>query len=312
MAEQPRVVIVSDRPDPRWSAAGWPVVGSEQSIPPTDILVCDGPPIPNQAPIVALTEEYARASAVEINRELQQAYSRINGDLEIARRLQESFLPSRLPEVGRVRFAAARKVHEFVSGDCYDVFRLDERHIGFYLADAMGHGVSAALLSVYLKRAVSGKEILPGGYRLIPPNEVLARLNQDLLALQLAEEPFVTMCYGVVDTESGRLRLARAAHPAPFLVKGSGEISQLSEPGPPLGVFAADYVDCDRVLTSGDRVVLLTDGYFPDPTQINAHQKALAETSKSSLDLAVQELAARLPNASDDATILTLELLAVD
>src|SRR5207237_29730 len=79
------------------------------------------------------------------NKRLQTAYQQIDLELELARHIQESFLPRTLPELPQVRFAVKYRPCERVGGDFYDVFRLDEKHLGFYVADAMGHGVPASL-----------------------------------------------------------------------------------------------------------------------------------------------------------------------
>src|SRR4029078_12258138 len=139
------------------------------------------------------------------------------------RRLQASFLPSSLPAVGPVRFAVSYRPCGQVGGDFYDVFRLDEHHVGFYVADAMGHGVPASLLTIFLKKAVQPKEVSGSSYRLVPPGEVLSKLNRDLMAHGLAELPFITMVYGLLNCRDGRLAFARAAHPHPVYLPRAGE-----------------------------------------------------------------------------------------
>src|SRR5580698_3113148 len=69
---------------------------------------------------------------------------RLDEELRLAARLQQDFLPKTLPRLGPVRFQTLYRPAGYVSGDLYDVFRLDEKHVGFYVADAVGHGVPAA------------------------------------------------------------------------------------------------------------------------------------------------------------------------
>ena len=104
-----------------------------------------------------------------INKRLQAAYKQIDQELELAQRIQSSFLPQTLPEAPGSRFAVHYRLCGRVGGDFYDVFRLDEHHVGFYVADAMGHGVPASLLTIFVKKGVRPKEVFGQQYRLVPP-----------------------------------------------------------------------------------------------------------------------------------------------
>src|SRR5262249_29829502 len=126
-----------------------------------------------------------------INRRLQEAYHQIEQEIELARRIQLSLLPQTLPEAPGVRFAVHYRLCGRVGGDFYDAFRLDENHVGFYVADAMGHGVPASLLTIFVKKGVKPKEVFGNEYRLLAPAEVLQRLNKDLMEQALSESPFI-------------------------------------------------------------------------------------------------------------------------
>lgn len=200
------------------------------------------------------------AEVHQVNRRLQQAYERIDEELELARRIQQSFLPASLPELPRLRFAVRYMPCGRVGGDFYDAFRLDEHHVGFYIADAMGHGVPASLLTIYLKKGVRTKEILEKQYRLLPPDEVLVRLNRDLMEQALSESPFITMVYGYFDSRDATLHFARAGHPHPILLSGDRPPELLKVEGPLLGVFETQYFVHRQPLQTGDKVLLYTDG----------------------------------------------------
>src|SRR5260370_14110370 len=86
-----------------------------------------------------------------LNKRLQQAYQQIDQELNLARRIQLSFLPQSLPEVPRTRFAVHYALCGQVGGDFYDAFRLAENHVGFYVADAMRHGLPPSLLTISVK-----------------------------------------------------------------------------------------------------------------------------------------------------------------
>ena len=160
-----------------------------------------------------------------INKCLQQAYQQIDQELELAQRIQASFLPQTLPQVPHVRFAVHYLLCGRVGGDFYDVFRLDEQHVGFYVADAMGHGVPASLLTIFVKKGVKTKEVFGSQYRLMPPDEVLDRLNRDLIDQQLSEHPFITMVYALFNHQEGT-RAVRPGRPSVSAARPPGGRNQ--------------------------------------------------------------------------------------
>jgi len=195
-----------------------------------------------------------------INKRLQQAYQQFDQELELAQRIQSSFLPQTLPEIPRMRFAVHYLLCGRVGGDFYDVFRLDERNVGFYVADAMGHGVPASLLTIYIKKGVRAKEVFGKEYRLVPPGEVLTRLNKDLIDQKLSESPFITMVYGLFNHHEGTLSFARAGHPYPLYVPAEGPPLLWQQQGMLLGITEVQFQDVQFKLRKGDKVLLYSDG----------------------------------------------------
>ncbi|HUU91212.1 MAG TPA: SpoIIE family protein phosphatase [Phycisphaerae bacterium] len=185
----------------------------------------------------------------------------LDEQLRLAQRLQMDFLPRRLPVLGTVRFAARLEPAAWVAGDFYDVFRLDEQHVGFYVADAVGHGIPAALLTVFVKKSLQTKRIHGNAYDLIGPEEALRLLNADILSAELQEAPFVTMVYGIYNEATRECTYARAGHPKPLLLGPHGDLQQLEGEGPLLGIFPnAAFSTCRRRLEPGQRLLLYTDG----------------------------------------------------
>ncbi|MBL7222185.1 MAG: PP2C family protein-serine/threonine phosphatase [Phycisphaerae bacterium] len=185
----------------------------------------------------------------------------LDEEMRLASRLQRDFLPRRLPEVGDARFSVLYRPISFVSGDIYDVTRLDETHVGFYIADAVGHGLPAALLTMFIKKALQTKRIVGNTYEIIPPDVSLAELNDDICAQDLSSCNFCTAIYGVLDVSTLTLTYARAGHPAPVLVRRDGAFEPLEADGCLLGVFDdAEFESREVSLDPGDRIVLYTDG----------------------------------------------------
>jgi sigma-B regulation protein RsbU (phosphoserine phosphatase) len=258
------------------------------------------------------------AEVNRINKRLQQAYLQIDQELELAGRIQESFLPHSLPEVPRVRFAVHYQPCGRVGGDFYDIFRLDEKHMGFYVADAMGHGVPASLLTIFVKTGVRAKEIFGQQYRLVPPDEVLQRLNRDLIEQQLSDTPFITMVYVLYNYREGTFSFSRSGHPYPLHIPGAGEPALWQVEGSLLGVFDTPYVVRSEHLQPGDKVLLYTDGM--DAASFDGRPvglQSLLAFAGQHRQTPIEDLVRLLPTElfksarqTDDLTVLGLEVLA--
>jgi sigma-B regulation protein RsbU (phosphoserine phosphatase) len=260
-----------------------------------------------------------RTSGVAIAR-LREHTRNLDEQLRLAQRLQMDFLPRRMPEVIGGRFAARLEPAAWVSGDFYDIFRLDERHVGFYVADAVGHGVPAALLTVFVKKSLQTKRIDGKQYELIPPDEALRLLNADLLSAELRETPFITLVYGVYNEETRRCCYARAGHPKPILLGPQGSLETLEGDGPLLGVFAgATFEARERPLAPGERLLLYTDGAERIEGERRANPAALLEVLRASALLPLEALIDSVFDAvhaatggqhlADDVTLVALELI---
>jgi serine phosphatase RsbU (regulator of sigma subunit) len=188
--------------------------------------------------------------------------------MQLASMIQREFLPRTLPELDDVRFGVFYRPAGYVSGDMYDIRRLDDHTIGFFLADAVGHGVPAALLTMVISRCLTLKVISDDDYRIVSPGEVLTKLNEEMLRLQSAGGRFATAVYGLIDTRTHRVTLAGAGHPPPRLIKEDGASIGLETDGGLLGVFPeATFTETTFDLKAGERLVLFTDGFetaFPD------------------------------------------------
>lgn len=179
----------------------------------------------------------------------------------LAARLQQDFLPKSLPQVGRVHVNCLFRPASYVSGDFYDVMRLDEQHIGFFIADAVGHGMPAALLSMYIKRALITKEINAGGYRLLSPGESLGHINDALVEQNLSAATFATALYGYINVNTLDVTFARAGHPAPVMITREGEVQTLDADGGLLGIFPDEqFTNGSTKMRPGDRLFVFTDG----------------------------------------------------
>ena len=214
---------------------------------------------------------------------LNSQMTQLDEEMRLAARLQVDFLPRTLPRLGKVSFDVFFRPASYVSGDIYDVMQLDEEHVGFFVADAVGHGMPAALLTIFLKQTLQTKIITRDGYRLVLPNEALSHLNNELISQQLSMCQFVTMVYGILNTKTLQLQWAKAGHPLPLKFNTNGTTEELQLEGALLGVFPDEQFELQTVqLTLGDSILMYSDGFesaFPAPDRYRHEFNKLAGTN---------------------------------
>jgi len=241
--------------------------------------------------------------------------------LRLAGLVQQDFLPAQLPNTNKVQWATAFLPAEWVSGDIYDIVRIDEQHIGFYVADVVGHGMPAALLTIFLKQALQMRETYVNNYCIFPPTEVIKKLNMRMAAQKLSGYQFATCCYCLLNIQNLQLTYARAGHPYPILIKSGQQPEQLEIRGSLLGVFEqAEYVQQTVQLQPGDKLLLYSDGAepfigsFDDKTGF-CFSEEFCEIKKSPIVEMIDGLNTLArnqkiePSEIDDITILGLEIL---
>ncbi len=192
-------------------------------------------------------------------------FDKIDQEMRMAVKIQREFLPKSMPRGEGYGVDVLWRPASYVSGDIYDVMRLDEHHIGLFIADAVGHGTPAALMTIYIKQAIKTRQITPGigpGYRVVPPGETLAGLNRAMIAQDAGSASLGTAAYAVLDTRTQRLTLARAGHPAPVLLRGAGTTEWLEPDGAMLGVFPEEvFEELVIDLEDDDRLLIYSDGF---------------------------------------------------
>jgi sigma-B regulation protein RsbU (phosphoserine phosphatase) len=202
--------------------------------------------------------------------DLERASERIQRDLSAAAEVQRSHLPSTSVTLPGVSLDWVYEACETLGGDMFNVFRLDEHHLGVYVLDVSGHGTPAALLSVSISRALGPlpqqggvlKRTLPDPpyYEIVPPAEVAAEVNRRFPLLEESGR-YCTLLYGVLDLRARRFRYTTAGHPGPIEVSANGARMHDAGGGVPIGVVEAPgYDEVEIALESGSRVLLYTDG----------------------------------------------------
>lgn len=256
-----------------------------------------------------------------LGKKLNTHFAEIDQEMRLASRLQRDFLPKELPTVGGIEVSTIYRPATWVSGDIYDVCRVDEDHIALYIADAVGHGMAAALLTMFIKRAIVPKRIHQNDYELVPPGEVMAQLNENLKSQNLPNCQFVTACYCLYNVRTRQLQVARGGHPYPIRIGVDGRLGEIRSTGGLLGLFSGE--DFDTVTTTlqpGEKLLLYSDGVemaFLEKPEEHGDEPRYQGEFQSVAHLPGKDLIARLGqmidaeegslNPGDDVTIIVMQ-----
>ena len=238
---------------------------------------------------------------------------RLEQQLEIAREIQRTLLPAKLPEEGWFRAAGSSQACYQVGGDYYDVMELSDSLWGTVVADVSGKGVSAALLTSLLQGA-----FFATSHDQSAIGEVMSRINKYVCERSQLRN-YATVFYCTVD-RSGLTRWINAGHCPPLVVRASGGVELLDASGCPVGLFPMSPFGQEQVLLKpGDKLVIYTDGVSEAENHgaqqfgeerlielVKGYARAsAAEIHKAIID-AVAQFTAGAPQ-NDDVTLVVLE-----
>jgi sigma-B regulation protein RsbU (phosphoserine phosphatase) len=189
--------------------------------------------------------------------EEERARQKLDEELRVAREIQQSLLPKRLPVEGWFRAAGSSVASRQVGGDYFDVIRIRDDCFATVVADVCGKGVSSALLASLIQGAS-----LRGAETEEEIRSLLDRMN--LFLLERTEgEKYATLFYSVLSAD-GTLRWSNAAHCEPILMRKEGTLVRLRASGMPVGMLEmATYGVSEEQLQPGDKLVVYSDG-FPE------------------------------------------------
>ncbi|MCC6511069.1 MAG: SpoIIE family protein phosphatase [Pirellulaceae bacterium] len=181
-------------------------------------------------------------------------------DLDLAKRVQQAFLPSKHPDLPGFTFYHFYQPAQQIGGDYYDYIPLSDNRTAIVVADVVGHGVSAAMLMAKLSAETRYSLASTASV-----SQAISQLNTRISALGV--EKFITFLCLVLDAKSGQIEIVNAGHMAPLwrragLIEQPGE----AESGVPLGIMDDyEYEKSSITLQPGERLVLYTDGINEAP-----------------------------------------------
>jgi serine phosphatase RsbU (regulator of sigma subunit)/CHASE2 domain-containing sensor protein len=178
----------------------------------------------------------------------------IEKELNIAKDIQQSFLPTEIPVIGGIDINVKMETARQVGGDLYDIVQLGDKRLGVMIGDVSGKGVPAAL---YMARVVS---VFKTFVREGTVANVLKSVNTRLMG-EGGSNLFVTLTYMMFDAKAESVTFAIGGHLPTILVEPDGNVELLDvSEGFPLGLIAGDFSEAERYFKPGSIFILYTDG----------------------------------------------------
>lgn len=262
-------------------------------------------------------------------RQLEEMNKALLADIDNAKEMQRSLLPMQMPQDSSLSFHAQYYAAERLSGDFYNVIKLDEKNIALYIGDVSGHGVSAALLTVFANQNIKPLKEKEGfSPEIIEPGFVLKTVYKNFNRTNFNIEKYIVMLYGIYNIESKCFTYSSAGiNVPPYIIKKSGEVLELDAKGFPickLGDVNLPFYDNRNIqLEIGDKVLFYSDGLVEATDKDGdsygqGRMKAFLESNfhlgPIELDMAIKNnLFNHIGNYEklmDDATYLIMEIKA--
>jgi len=237
---------------------------------------------------------------------------RLLKELELAKKIQHLFLPSRLPTISGLGLAARMISSRQVGGDYYDAVPMENGQTLLLLADVSGKGVAAALVMSNLQAALWATADLGFGL-----GEWAAHLN-DVLFHRLEGSRYVTAFLLLLERDGRHGTYVNAGHP-PALVAGGDGSQRLDSTGTPLGMLPGQRYETGSVeLGEGSALLLYSDGLTEAADEsgeelgVEGLEKILADVAGEPAEPAatrILEAVERFGGADQDRDDRTLVLL---
>lgn len=183
---------------------------------------------------------------------------RMEEELKTAEAIQKALLPEQFPDLSNIKFSSYYSAQSESGGDYFDIIVLDDKNIGLVIADVSGHGVGSGLVMA-MTRTIMHTFAKDSN----SPKALLEKANEYLYN-NTASNFFVSMFYGVLNTETLKLSYCSAGHPEGLILR-NGKIKEIPAGGIALGAvghtsFSALIKQKSVQLNSKDCFLLYTDG----------------------------------------------------
>ena len=242
--------------------------------------------------------------------------SRLEREIDVARRIQSSLMPETSPDIPWLDIASHWQAARQVSGDFYDFIPLAEGRWGIVIADVADKGFGAALFMALCRTIIRTV-----AFSRTDPVETLLRANE-IICNDAHSDLFVTVFYAIWDPHTQTMTYANGGHNPPILLRADGKASLLKGKGVALGVIPTIQIDrLETKLRPQDTIIFYTDGVTEAINEVYdefgverlnlvaaANHPRSADTILQAITHAVSDHAGETPQF-DDITLVILKYL---
>ena len=254
-----------------------------------------------------------------LEKDILSKNEKMSKDIDFAKKIQMSILPNKgVHETIGVDYLYMPS--EILSGDIFDIQKIDEDHMGVYISDVVGHGVSASIMTMFIRQTM--ESIMK---KTTSSSSAISELHKSFLDLGLDDENYFTIFYGIINIKDKTMKYSNGGHNSlPCVIskdkKGRKNVEFLEATGYPI-TYLFDKVNYDEhivELNKGDEILFFTDGILECKNFENElfGEARLVETIKNSdknvieaIEEAIYEFKADYLDIEDDIAILKLEML---
>lgn len=254
--------------------------------------------------------------------EIRQVNARFIREMDYARSIQQSLLPLKRLNFKKVSFYSEYYPCERLSGDFYDIYRIDDEHVGMYVLDVSGHGISAALMTMFCNNYIKSTERLIKRYRGLKPHRNLKHFYEEFNKMNFPEEMHMVIFFASYNLTTQVLTYSSGGmncHPILIRQDGSWEYLDKSQGFPICRLsdfFEPEYSSEFIHLQDGDRLIFYTDGLVDKDKNSILDQEELVELMLAYRDKPVKTvnraLTDRIGNVAgqldDDVTYFIMDI----
>jgi phosphoserine phosphatase RsbU/P len=270
--------------------------------------------------ISGVSQQIAMAIQNERLKEEMLERERMDREFQLAREIQQTFLPSHMPRIHGWDLDARWQTARTVGGDFYDIFRINGKKVGLVIADVSDKGMPAALYMTVTRTLIRSD-----ARNTLSPAALLTRVN-NMLVVDAQNGMYVTAVYAVLDVETGVLTYANAGHNQPLLIHGNhGKVKRLHKGGMAMAVLEDNqYQDHQLEIDPGDTLIFYTDGVteqfspdgemFGEERLLSMLESQTGQNVRAILDnlhRTLEEFRSGDP-PSDDVTLLAMRRMQAD